>query len=136
MYVYLSQAHNQALANASSARLNAKVLRFYSGVVPLNADAALVGGNVKLGECLIANPAAGAADANGRYVFGTISPDLTCDADGVCTFARIEDSGTGAVEMQFDVGTSGTTIILNTTAFTLGGTVTISSGALQHHNGV
>lgn len=137
MYVYLSQLCNAAAADAVGARFNGKYLMFYSGPPPATADAPLGGQNIWLGECQLATPAVNPADATGRFTFNLISPDVNTNADGSATFVRISNiDGTG-VEIQGDVGvTNGYLAILNTTAFTLGGTVTISNGALQHHNGV
>jgi hypothetical protein len=136
MYVFLSQAANQACADAFGVRLDGKYIVFYSGIQPTSANAALGGGNVKLGQCQLSTPAVNPADSYGKITFNTIAPDVSTDADGGATFARICNSDGSGVEMQCDVGTSNTVIILNTTAFTLGGTVTVNSAALQHHDGV
>lgn len=136
MYIYLAQNANKAAADAIGARFNSKYIVFYSGPVPASADAPLGGQNIKLGECQLANPATNPADSNGTMTFNAISPDVSTDAYGSPTFARICNSDGTGVELQCDVGTSGTVFILNTVAFTLGGTVTIVSGALQHHSGV
>lgn len=136
MFFWLCSGANAAAMNAIGARFAGKILRFYSGPIPLGPDSPLVAANVLLGECQLANPAVSAADATGRVTFNTISPDVNCNADGNATFARIEDVVTGTPEAVGDAGVSNTWAILNTTAFTVGGTVTIANGQLQHHNGV
>lgn len=108
-------------------------LRFYSGTKPSNADAALSGNTLLAELVLAATPFSSFTDTGsaGRANLGTIASDTSADATGTATFARILDSAGTTVKMQFDVGTTGTAIIMATVAFTAGSTVAVSSGTID-----
>jgi len=100
---------------------------FYAGTVPADADAALSGNTVLAEVDLQADSFGAPTDAapgaqatmNGLPLF-----DLSINATGTVTFARIFDRDNGTV-MQLTVGTSGTDIIVNSTAFQVNAAFTI-----------
>lgn len=137
---YITNAVAQGMLNgtglAEALGANAK-LRFYSGTKPANADASL-SGNTQLAELTLAStPFSSFSDTGsaGRATLGSVASDTSADATGTATFARILDSAGTTVKMQFDVGTSGTAIIMATTAFTAGSTVAVSSGTIDLSEG-
>lgn len=137
---YISNAVAQGMLNgtglAEAIGASGK-LRFYSGTKPANADAGL-SGNTQLAELtLAATPFSAFSDTGsaGRATLGSIASDTSADATGTATFARILDSAGTTVKMQFDVGTSGTAIIMATVAFTAGSTVAVSSGTIDLSEG-
>lgn len=79
-------------------RLNAGFVRFYSGPVPVDADAAL-SGNTLIAECALGNPAC-AVPAGGTMAFNTIG-STTCVASGAPAFARfVRFNGTAVADMD------------------------------------
>ncbi|WP_458317095.1 hypothetical protein [Mycolicibacterium brisbanense] len=108
-------------------------IRIYAGTMPANADAAL-SGNTQLAELVCAaTPFSGFSDTGtaGRATFGAIASDTSADATGTATFFRILDNAGTTVKLQGDAGTSGTSLILNTAAFTAGSIVAISSATID-----
>lgn len=108
-------------------------IRIYSGTKPANADASL-SGNTQLAELTCAaSPFSGFSDTGsaGRATFGAIASDTSADNTGTATFGRILDSAGSTVKAQFDAGTSGTSLILNTASITAGSTVAITSGHID-----
>lgn len=124
--VSLSQ-RNGRLDALTTAMGSAATCKIYTGTQATNADTAL-GAQVLLGTLTFANPAAAAA-SGGVLTFSAITQDTGADATGTATWARIATSG-GTTIFDCDVGTSGTTIILNTTAIVIGGPILISSFTL------
>lgn len=71
------------------------------------------------------DPAFGAA-SNGVATAAAISPDTNIDNTGTAAHWRWKDSD-GEVHAQGTVGTSGADLIVTTTAFVAGGTISITS---------
>lgn len=108
-------------------------IRLYSGTKPANADAAL-SGNTQLAELVCAaTPIASYSDTGpaARATLGAIASDTSADATGTATFGRFLDNAGTTVKSQFDVGTTGTSLILNTTSITAGSTVSITAGTID-----
>lgn len=107
-------------------------LVIYDGVPPANVEAALSGNNI-LAEVDMQNPAFGpAADGNPGGVatlLGVPLSDNSINATGTASFARIFDRDNVAL-MQLTVGTSGAEVIVNSTAFQVGATFTITAGTV------
>lgn len=114
----------RALIDAGSAGGKLKV---YSGTQPANGDAAL-SGNTLLGTLTFSDPSAPSA-SSGVLTFSAITQDSAADATATATWARITDSNDVSV-LDVDVGTSGTTIILNTASIVTGGPITVTSATL------
>ena len=111
-------------SNAGTAML----IQIYSGTQPATADTAL-SGNTLLAT-LTASATAWGASSNGVLTLAAVTDDSSADATGTATFARCPIQAAGAVVFDCDVGTSGTTIILNTVSIVSGGTVSITSGTM------
>lgn len=110
-------------------------LRIYSGTAPADADTALSGNTLLATLACAATPfsgfsSTGSAPTKGRATFGTIT-SATAAATGTATFWRLLKSDGTTVVGQGVVGTSGTEMILNTTAITSGSTVAITSGTID-----
>lgn len=106
---------------------NAGTIEIYDGSQPANANTAVTTQN-RLGVLTFADPAASAA-ASGVLTFNTIQEDSSADQTGTASWARIKD-GDGNVVFDCDVGTSGTTIVLNTTSIVAAGPIRITSFTL------
>lgn len=103
------------------------LIKIYSGAVPTNAATAL-GAQVLLATLTgSATPISGTSDTGtaGRATWAAIAA-ATAAATGTASFFRTTDSG-GVVKDQGTVGTSAADAIVNTTAFTAGSTISITS---------
>ena len=120
----LRNARLDALKTAIDAGAGNGTITIYTGTQPANADTALSGQTV-LGTLTFSKPSAPAASA-GVLTFSAITQDVQADNSGTATWARIATS-TGAAVFDCDVGTSGTTIVLNTAAIVVLGPIQISS---------
>lgn len=106
----------------------AGVIQIYSGVQPVNADTAL-SGNTLLASLTYSSTSYGAA-AGGVITANAITDDSSADATGTASFARIATQTAGTDIFDCDVGTSGTTIILNTVSIVSGGTVSLTASTI------
>lgn len=137
----ITQAVAQGLLNstglAESLGAGARI-RGYSGTAPANADAAL-SGNTQLFELIMAATPFSSFAPNGaaaRATMGAITPDSSADATGTLTFFRIYDPTGATPKAQGSAGQGGTfDLVMNTTAITLGSTVTISTGTVDQPTG-
>lgn len=106
---------------------NAGKLNIYSGTRPATGGAA----TTLLAQFTLASPYAPAASG------GVQSPTLPANATGVAagtaTWARITTSG-GTPVIDLDVGTSGTTLVLNTATISVGAAVSITSWSTTDGN--
>lgn len=125
--VAVRNAMMSALSTAVDAGPAAGTIKIYTGTQPANGDAAL-SGNTLLGTLTCTDPVGSVA--TGTLTFSAITQDASADATGTATWARIQDS-TGANVADVDVGTSGTTIVLNTTSIVIGGPIQITSGTIS-----
>lgn len=107
---------------------NTPQIRFYSGTPPANAAAALSGNTLLATLNCSATPISGTSDTGtaGRATFAAIS-SATAAATGTASFFRtLKSDGTTVVD-QGSVGTSAADAIVNTTAFTSGSTISVTS---------
>lgn len=103
-------------------------IRIYSGTRPTNPGTAL-SGNTLLAE-LRGNATQFGTVSGGVVTLSATNPDTSADAAGTASFFRVfKSDGTTAV-LDGSAGTSGTDLILNTAAITLGGNVSITSGTI------
>jgi hypothetical protein len=137
----LSNATRSVMANAlDDSAINsgdaAATIKLYSGTQPATADTAL-SGNTLLATFTLDDPAFGSA-TNGVITLGGTPRTTTGAAAGTATFFRMESVGTGNIGtiMDGDVGTSGATLILNTTTISVGVDVSITAGTLTVPSGV
>lgn len=103
------------------------LIKIYSGSVPANAAATIGAATLLSTNTAASTPLASFSDTGtaGRATWGTIA-NATAVATGTAAFFRWTTSG-GTVIAQGSVGTSGTDMVLNTTAVTSGSTVSITA---------
>ena len=107
------------------------LIRIYSGTPPADCNTAL-SGNTQLAELACSSTFAGSA-ASGVLTANSITADSSADATGTATFFRVLTSG-GTAKIQGTVGTSGTDMIIKSTAIASGAQVSISSFVLTSGN--
>lgn len=124
----ITPAESQSMLAKYAADLGASpLIKFYSGSVPTAAATAL-GAQVLLATLTCAaTPVSGYTDTGtaGRATFGAIA-NATAAATGTVSFFRTTTSGGTTID-QGTVGTSAADAIVNTTAFTAGSTISITS---------
>jgi hypothetical protein len=105
------------------------LLRIYDGTRPAT------GGTVtnKLAE-LVCNATFAAAAAAGVLTLNAIATDTAADATGTATWFRIVKSDGTTFVMDGSVGTSGADLNFNSVAFTVGGSVAVSSFTITAGN--
>lgn len=123
----ISTTARNAAADAVTALVSGGTLEVYSGSKPASPATAATG--TLLATFTLATPAFAAA------VTGTA--DLDADPDLSTTGAAAGDAGwfriktsSGTATIDGTAGTSGTDLVLNSTAITVGATVTIISGSI------
>lgn len=127
------QAAMDAVVDLIDAGSGAGTIKIYTGTQPATGDTAL-SGNTLLGTLTFNDPAFGATNSSGVATASAITPDTSADATGTAAWARIQDSNGNNV-FDCDVGTSSTTIVLNSVSITSGGTISISSFTMTHPDG-
>lgn len=124
----LSNAAASAAADAAVALLDAGAgagtLSVYDGTIPTDADTA-VGSQVLLATLTLSDPAFGAA-VDGVATADTITSDITADATGTATWARLADSD-GNTVADLTVDTSGADINLDSVDLVVGASIAITS---------
>lgn len=121
----LANATVSAQADALARLLDNGYLRIYSGTQPATADTGL-SGNTLLAE-LRFNATSCPAAANGVLTANAITSDASADNTGTATWARLLKSDGTTVVQDCDVGTSGNTAIINSTAISSGAQVDCTS---------
>jgi hypothetical protein len=110
----------------------AAVIRILTGALPADADAAETGTLLATLTCSATAFSGVAANGdNGRATFAAITSDSSADATGTASYFRILTQTAGTVIGQGDAGTSGTSLVLNTTAITAGSTVSITAATID-----
>lgn len=128
---YAVSLKNSRLDQITSSISTSGLLRIYSGTRPTNPDTAL-SGNTVLAELALSSTFAGSA-ASGVLTANSITADSSADATGTATFASLLTSG-GTRRVDFDVGTSGSDLNLNTTSIVSGAQVSVSSLTITSAN--
>lgn len=118
-----------ALIDAGTAGL----LRIYDGTRPANADTA-VSGQTLLAE-LTMNATSFPAASGGSMTANAITSDSSANAAGTSTWFRITDSaGNAVIDGTVGATGSGADLELNTTAFSIGVEVQVSSLVITDGN--
>lgn len=127
----VSVARRQAMLDNLTGQLNSGTIKVYTGSMPATPETA-VGAQTLLGTLTLNSTAFGSASSATPSVAtaNSITQDSSADATGTAAWARIASSG-GTAIMDVDVGTSSTTIVLNTTSIVSGGPISISSFTLS-----
>lgn len=122
-----------ALRNAQLDAITTQVgasglIRIYSGTRPATG-----GTETTVLAQLTCNATFAPAASGGVLTLNAITADSSADATGTATWGRILTSG-ATPKIDFDVGTSGSDLNLNSTSITVGGTVSISSFTITAGN--
>ena len=122
----------QALLTALATRFDAgtaAVIKIYTGTIPTDADTAIAAQTLLATLTMSATAFGAAADANPNATItaAAITSDSSADATGTAAWARISDQAGGTTVMDLDVATSSASITVNTTAFTTGSVISMSS---------
>jgi hypothetical protein len=118
---YVTSLRNAKLDAITTAIGSSGLLRIYNGTRPATGGAA----TTLLAQLALSATAAAAA-SSGLLTFNAISSDTSADATGTATWGRITTSG-GTALIDFNIGTSGSDVNLNTTSIVSGATVAITS---------
>ncbi len=120
----ISTGARNAAVDAVAALLNSGgYIEIRTGAAPTNpgdADSGTLLARLDLSSTAFGGASGGTATAN------TVSDDIDVDNTGTAAHFRAKDSG-DVVVLQGSAGTSGTDLVLNTTAFVAGGTAKITS---------
>ena len=121
-----------AIRNLIDAGSAGGTIKLYTAPQPAGPDTAVTTQTL-LATLRFADPAA-PAPAAGVLTFAAVTEDGDAAASGTAAWARIADSS-GAAVFDCDVGTSGATINLNSTAITVGDIVRVTSFVLTQAAG-
>lgn len=119
------EERNAALDAAFDTLDGGGFLRLYDGSQPTNANTAL-GAQVLLAELALSSDAFANASA-GSKAANAISDDTSANATGTCTWGTLVKSDGTTRVMDFEVGTSGANLNLNTVAIQSGARVSVTS---------
>lgn len=128
----VTNAVAQAMLTAVKTAIDAgtaAIIEIYTTAQPTDADTAL-GAQTKLATLTMDATAFGAVgDANpgANMTAAAITPDASADATGTAAWFRLLTQAAGTVIMDGSVGTSGADINFNTTSFTAGSEIEITS---------
>lgn len=128
---FTTTLRNDRLDQINTAVGSSSLIRIYSGTPPATVGTALAG-NTQLAE-LACSATAFSAASGGVLTANVISDDTAADAAGTATFFRHVTSG-GVAVLQGTVGTSGADLNLNTTTFSTGLIVSITSYTITEAN--
>lgn len=136
---WITQAAAKSMMDNLAATIDAgtaAVINIYDGTPPADANAALSSNNL-LAQLTASTTMFGAATTANPSVLtaNAITNDSSADSTGTASFFRILTQNAGTVCTQGTVGTSGCDMNLNTTAFTSGSTVSITSATISMPTG-
>lgn len=122
-------AYNTAVDAGTAAVIN---IYDNTGGAPADANAA-IGSCVLLAQLVMSGTAFGTPTTANPSVStaAAITSDSSADATGTASFFRILTQNAGTVVSQGSAGTSGCDLNLNTTAITLGSTVSITAATVS-----
>ncbi len=106
-------------------------LKIYAGTIPTNVDTAL-GGQTLLASLALSATAAGAA-ASHVLTFSAITNDSSADGTGTAAWGTVTTSGDVRI-IDFDVGTSATSMIIDNTSINAGQVVGCSAFGITAGN--
>lgn len=115
-------------ADALAVLANSGYLRIYDGIQPANADTAVTT-QTKLAELRFGSPAF-MTSVSGLIEAYPVTADVSADATGTATWFRALESDGTTVLWDGSVGTTGTDMVLSSTAISIGTLVEIT--ALTH----
>jgi hypothetical protein len=113
------------LRDAIDAGSGAGYLEIYDGSMPSNLGAITT--QTKLATLTFSDPCG--TVSGGTLTFSAITGDSAADASGTATWGRLYDSNATVIG-DFDVGTVGAFLNLNTVGIVVGGPIAVSSFAV------
>jgi hypothetical protein len=125
---YVATLRNNQLAQITTSVGTSGLIRIFSGTRPATGGAE----TTKLAE-LVCSATFAPAPSGGVLTASAITQDSSADATGTAAWGRLCTSA-GAAVADFDVGTSGSDLNLNSTAITAAGTVAITSFVITAGN--
>lgn len=128
--VHVSATARNAMLDAIAALMNTGTIKFYDGTQPANAGVAVSTQNLLC--TLTYGATAYAAASGGSATANAITPGVIA-ANGTASWARIVQSNGTTVVMDCTVDVTGNTpdIVVPTTSFAIGVTVTMSSNTIS-----
>jgi hypothetical protein len=127
---HVSAARRAAMLDTITSAASSGKLRVYSGSQPADADAT-IGAATLLAELTMGATAFGSATStastNSVLTANAITSDTSADATGTAAWFRLWQSNGTTPILDGTVGTSGTDLIINSTAIQVGATVSASS---------
>jgi hypothetical protein len=127
---HVSAARRAAMLDTITSAASSGKLRIYSGSQPADADAT-IGAATLLAELTMGATAFGSATStastNSVLTANAITSDTSADATGTAAWFRLWQSNGTTPILDGTVGTSGTDLIINSTAIQIGATVSASS---------
>lgn len=131
---WFSDAAAIASLAALCALANGGTLTLWSGTQPADANTAPAGGNVKLSTLVLGSPAFATPVASGSAGSRVVTANanaITSDPDaantGTAAWFRIYEANGTSVVLDGSVGTSGTDLVMATTAIQAGAVVSVTS---------
>jgi hypothetical protein len=127
----ITNAAASAMCDALVDRIDsggAGTLRIYAATRAVTTDTA-VGAQVVLATLTFGATAFGAA-SNGVATANSITQDSSADATDTASWFRIFNNGQTTAQMDGNVGTSASDLILNTVSIVTGAVVSISAGSV------
>jgi hypothetical protein len=127
----LRNARAQKIVDAIDGGTGAGTMNLYAGTRP--ATGAAVTTQTLLGTVTFSDPSG--TVTNGVLTLATVADDVSADATGDISWARVLDSD-GSMVLDLDCGEagSGADLIFNTVSAVAGGTIQIVSGAITEGN--
>lgn len=113
-------------------RMSAVVADMDSGTGPATLEIGTAGFAAVLAIVALSDPSA-TVSGDVLTFSGMPKSDSSIDNTGAAAEARIKESGGAIIISGLTVGTSGTNIIVNSTAFQAGATFTIQSATITHN---
>lgn len=108
----------------------AAVIQFYTTARATDTDTA-IGAQTLLGTCTMSSTSfgspAGSSGADATITASTITDDSSADATGTVVWCRISTQSGGTAISDHNCGTSSSDFVFNTTAWTSGSTISVSS---------
>lgn len=127
----VAAAMQTALAAAADAG-TAAVINIYDGTPPADANASLSSNNLLAQLTCSTTMFTATTTANPSVLTaGTISSDTSADSTGTASFFRILTQSAGTVIAQGTAGVGSYDLALNTTSFTSGSTVSVTSATVS-----
>lgn len=127
---HFSAAARNAAVNAVAALMNSGTLKVYDGTQPADASVAITTQNLlvtlSFGATAFGSASGGSASVNGTPITAVIG------ASGTASWFRCLESDGTTVVQDGSVATATANLVVDSTAFSSGATLSLNSGTLSH----